>query len=444
MNRRGFLKTTAASALAAGCSTAGERPNVVLIVTSHQHADTLRWMPSLTGLAGRGVSFENAYCASPESGPSRAATLTGRMPSETGVIEDGGAIRSGIPNLGEWLQTEAGYATYYAGQWDLPRPYQEPLPGFEALPGGIAGQGSLSDPPISRACESFLSHQRGSEPFLLVVGLHQPGDIAEWLRLNAADPGRLPYPEIRDELPPLPENFDHESIEPRFLQELRQSREPAMGNWSDERWRYYLWSYRRYIEMMDGELGRILDALDNPGRGRDTAVIFASDHGEGLGSHHMVRAGTSYEESLRIPLVVAWPGRIDAGEMDTTTLASAADVVPTLAEMIGIDPPAGVVGNSVLSANAGAAAAEDRYIVCEIPPNIGRVVRTRRYKYVTYAGDTVDQLFDVLEDLGETWNLASDAGLASVLEEHKALLRDWEARLEPAPGLPNESAWWRV
>jgi len=444
MNRRGFLKTAAsAAAVSAGCSRRAALPDMLLIVTSQQHADTFRSSPALSTLAGRGVSFENAYCAAPASGPSRAALLTGRMPSESGVVRNGQAIRAGIPNLGEWLREQAGYQTYYAGKWNLPRTYQEPLPGFDVLPGGIEGQGSLGDAAVSRACQCFLRNRRDASPFLLVVSLHQPSDIGEWLRLNAVDPGELPYPEIRDELPPLPDNFGYEAIEPKFLQELRQSREPVHGNWSEQHWRYYLWSYRRYVEMVDGEVGRILDAVDDTGRDRNTVEIFTADHGEGLGHHRMVREASPYDESSKVPLVIAWPGRPVEGRRDAASVVSAVDIVPTLAELAGVAAPPGAVGSSLLPLVEDSAA-RDGYVVTEIPPNIGRTVRTRRYKYVTFAGDTVDQLFDIDEDPGETRNLADNSALASVLEEHKRLLRDWGARLEPAPNLPNEDVWWHV
>lgn len=444
MNRRGFLTATASVAvLSVGCARTGSRPNLVLIVTSGQHADTVHRMPALSRLAARGVSFENSYCAAPAAGPSRAALLTGRMPSETGVIDDGRAIQSGIPNVGEWLRQQGGYETYYCGRWDLPRPYQEPLSGFKALPGGIERQESLGDDAVSRASQAFLSSWRGRVPFLLVIGLSQPGGIGEWLRINSTDLGELPYREIRDDLPPLPGNFDYETIEPKVLQELRQRQEPAAGEWSEQHWRYYLWSYRRYLETVDGQLGRILDALDVAEMGSDTAVVLTSDHGEGLGHHRLVRAGSSYEESLKTPLVMSWPGRLPEGWRDSESVVGAVDIVPTLAEMAGVEPPPGFVAESLLPIATDRSVREG-YRVAEIPPNVGRAVRSRRHKYVTFAGDTADQLFDILDDSGETRNLAGDAAKAPVLEEHKRLLRDWEARLNPAPGLPNESVWWRV
>ena len=77
-----------------------------------------------------------------------------------------------------------------------------------------------------------------------------------------------------------------------------------------------------------------------------------------------------------------------------------------------------------------------------MPGNRARLVRTERYKYISYAADPVDLLFDMREDPGETRNLAADGEHASVVAEHCALVRQWESRLDVVPDLPNMDAWW--
>ena len=72
------------------------------------------------------------------------------------------------------------------------------------------------------------------------------------------------------------------------------------------------------------------------------------------------------------------------------------------------------------------------------------MIRTRRYKYVVYRGDPVEQLFDRQADPGETRNLAGQATMATVLAEHRAMLRQWERGLRPAPGLPKDAQWPRT
>jgi choline-sulfatase len=69
------------------------------------------------------------------------------------------------------------------------------------------------------------------------------------------------------------------------------------------------------------------------------------------------------------------------------------------------------------------------------------MVRTQRYKYITYKDDPVEQLFDMIDDPGETKNLATGSKYASTLTEHRRILIDWEARLQVAPNVPNPDAW---
>jgi arylsulfatase A-like enzyme len=450
--RRRFLRAGgAAPLLAAGCSPKAQKPNLLVILTDQQHIDTIaargaKYLrtPALDELALRATSFSLSYCPNPVSSPSRSAILTGRMPSETGVATNNLSIRETIPNLGQWFAENSDYETFYAGKWHLPRSYQKVIPGFHTLPGGIGGQGNVGDAAVSRASEDFLRLRVGRRPFLLIASFLQPHDICEWLRLNLKDPGRLRYPEIASELPPLPDNFLFDASEPALLRRRREANEPALGQWSAEHWRYYLWSYYRHVEMVDGEIGRILRAVADTRRLNNTVVVFTSDHGEGMARHQTVRKSTSYDEASRVPLLISWPGVFPADAQDATNLVSGIDLVPTLCDCAGIDPPPGVVGRSLRPLLEGKVSWPGRFVVTEIDPNAGRLVRTRRYKYVTFAGDPVEQLFDMEADPGETTNLAGDSRFASILRDHRKLLQDWQARLWPAPNLPNAASFSAV
>ena len=453
MNRRQFLRAGggAAAMAATGCSSLGKaRPNILFLITDQQHIDTIAARgcghvrtPALDWLAKRGVSFAQSYCPDPVCSPSRSAIFTGRMPSETGVPRNGLPIREDIPNIGQWFSENTDYETVYAGKWHLPRTYQNEIAGFQVLPGGIGGQGNLGDTCVSRACDGFLRNRSATNPFLLVASFLQPHDICEWLRLNMNNPDELRFPEINDALPPLPDNFDYEAIEPEVLRRRRQGNEPAKGGWSKQHWRYYLWSYYRHVEMVDGEVGRILQAVQDTGHDNDTMIVFVADHGEGLAHHQMVRKSSSYDEASKAPLLISWPGQFAGDSNDFTNVVSGVDLAPTLCDCAGIRPPDGTVGRSLRPLLEGKPASSDGHIVTEIPTNVGRLVRTRRYKFATYAGDTVEQLYDMENDPGETRNLAASSEHASALADHKKLLREWEARLDPAPELPNADAWWR-
>lgn len=447
-SRRGFLKAGAAAALSASCSLGARRPDVLLIVAAGHHAGAVGYRvdggartPSLDRLARRAIDFTSAYCAAPAAGPSLAALLTGRMPSETGVYSDGQVVRAGIPNLGGWLREQAGYDTVWAGEWNLPEAYQGRIAGASVLPSGITGDGGLSDAGVSQACEAFLRNRLDPAPLLMGVRLGQPGSIDEWLRHVGNDSSAWFDPPTRDALPGLPANFDYEAVEPRMLQQLRQAGVPARRDWSVDQWRRYLWSYDRCVEAVDGEIGRLLDEIENSGRGENTVIVFTSDRGEGLARHQLAGGGSSYEESVRVPLLISWPSRLAEGAGRSADPVSAIELVPTVCAAAGVPPPPGVVGRSLLS--EGESEQHEGFVVIEIPPNAGRGVRAGRYKLVSYADDTVDQLYDLQADPGETRNLAGDVGYAEILNDLRSRLSEWEAGLDAAPDLPGEDSWWR-
>jgi len=422
--------------------------NILLIYTDQQHIDTIAAggcpylrTPALDRIKKSGISFTQSYSANPLCSPARSAVFSGRTSCEASVHENGRPIRSDIPNLGQWLSEHSDYETFYAGKWHLPRTYTSNVPGFTAINTGIGGFGYLCDTAMSRACEGFISNRSKSKPFLLVASFMQPHDICEWLRLNMNNPGKLRYPELADELPDLPDNFEYDRREPQPIRERRQGNEPFKGKWNKQHWRYYRWSYYRHIEYVDAEIGRILRALESRGLMKDTLVVMTADHGEGIGHHQMVRKTSFYNEACRVPLLFSWPGHIVEDKTDTTHLASGMDIMPTLCDYAGIKPPANMRGVSLRSILEGDNGTQREFIVSEVYKNTGRMVRTPEFKYVTYTGDPVEQLFDMKNDPGETRNLAAHSHYASVLADHRKLLASHEAGLDVPEGIPHREFW---
>ena len=460
VNRREFIKlsSSAVALLANAASTrnvlAGRQSpkpkpkNILLIFTDQQHIDTIAAggcrhvrTPALDRLKTSGVSFTQSYSANPVCSPARSAVFTGRTSSECAVHINGKSIRPDIPNLGQWFSQHTDYETFYAGKWHLPRTYTSKIPGFKVINTGISGFGYLCDTVISRACEGFLQNRSKSKPFLLVASFMQPHDICEWLRLNMNNPERLRYPELAGEIPELPDNFEFDKNEPETIRKKRLGNEPFKGNWSKEQWRYYRWSYYRNIEHVDAEIGRVLHALENFGHANDTLIVLTSDHGEGMGHHQMVRKSTLYDEAAKVPLLFSWPGYISENRTDTTHLSSGMDIMPTLCDVAGIKPPENMRGRSLRPIIDGTSARGSEFVVTEVSTNTGRMVRTESYKYITYRNDSVEQLFDMKNDPGETMNLAANSRHVSVLAEHRILLRDFESKLDVPSNIPNADVW---
>jgi choline-sulfatase len=255
------------------------------------------------------------------------------------------------------------------------------------------------------------------------------------------NPEHLRYSELADKLPELPDNFEFDESEPQAIKKRRLGNEPAKGAWSKEHWRYYKWSYYRNIENLDAEIGRILQALEAYSHLEDTLVVLTSDHGEGMAHHQMVRKNTLYDEAARVPLIFSWPGHIQRSRIDSDHLVSGLDIMPTLCDYAGIRAPENMRGVSLRPILEGKPAPSRDFIVTEVQANTGRMVRTNRYKYVTYIDEPRQQLFDMKGDPGETRNLAADARYASVVADHRELLYEWESRLDVAKRVPHRDAW---
>lgn len=439
LTRRDFLKTAAlgAAALSAGARPAfaarvEKRPNFLFIVTDQQGLDAISACgnpnlatPNMDRLVRRGTHFVQSHSPNPLCSPCRSCLFTGRMPSETGVVNNGRPIRDGMPNLGQWL-SQGGYECVYTGKWHVPQPNPTAIAGFNVIPTGMGGNGHLGDACTSRVCEGYLRNRRGTKPFLLVCSLLQPHDICQWITMHWDGPDVLPYPDIAGRLPALPANFDWDRNEPKKVQQHGRPK------WSDRQWRYYLWSYYRHVEMVDAEIGRVLNALEDSGQAENTVIVFTSDHGEGRGCHHLTTKNYLYEEAVKVPLVVSWPGQIGEGVTNATHLVSGYDLLPTFSDYAGLTPPPRMVGRSLRPLLEGRSVEGREFVAAEVQET-GRMIRTPDYKYIMYRGDPVEQFFDMKHDPGETRNLARDAKMAGVLEDHRKLLKAWEGRLELAP-----------
>ncbi|MHC4403850.1 MAG: sulfatase family protein [Planctomycetota bacterium] len=442
-SRRRFLEAGAAGAGAwmTGVGSAApavhrkRRPNFLFLVCDQLGLDALSAhgcadvsTPNIDRLVRRGVSFLESHSTNPVCSPARSSLLTGRMPVETGVVSNNRPIHSSRPNLGQWLG-EAGYQSVYCGKWHLPGGYPDRIDGFRVLPVG-GGQGDLVDTVASRTCQAYLKSRSRREPFLLVASLLQPHDICYWaIKGDALVPEQLPFPQIAGRLPELPPNHKARPRAPEKLDRI------VYRGFSEEQWRYYIYVYYRQVEMVDADVGRILDALEDTSQAENTVILLTSDHGEGRGRHRHVQKWYPYEESVKVPMIVSCPGRIAENLRDATRLVSGIDVMNTLCDYAGIGPPA-ELGRS-LRPLLEERATQWREFVASEHHVVGRMIRTERFKYVHYRDDPVEQLFDVQSDPWETKNLYDDPRHADALADHRKLLAEWQSRLEPVQPTPD-------
>ena len=106
--------------------------------------------------------------------------------------------------------------------------------------------------------------------------------------------------------------------------------------------------------------------------------------------------------------------------------------MPTICDYAGVKMPSGVLGRSLRPLLEGKNVEWHEFVAAEVQ-RTGRMIRTPDYKYTTYYGDPVEQLFDMKSDPGETKNLAGESRYAAVLEDHRKLLKEWETHLDVVP-----------
>ncbi len=371
-----------AAALAA-LADAPKGPNVLLIV-----ADDLRvelgcygskaLTPNIDGLARAGVRFERAYCQQALCNPLRSSFLTGRRPDTLRLWHNGTHFREKNPDVATlpgWFKA-AGYETRCAGKifhnwhtkvkgdrrsWSADeflhyathgddRPaVKGPLPpnsakgigrDYGAVPMCEAREvpdEAYYDGRVAAEAERVLSEVKG-KPFFLAVGFwkpHAPFNAPKryWDRY---DPKKLP-PLDGARPKGAPEVAFHDGRE--ILGIPPDAVRPTAAQAAEMRHGYFA-----NISFMDAQVGKVLKALDAHKLREKTVVVFLSDHGYHVGEHGLWAKTSNFELDARVPLIVAAPG-VKPGT--TGSLAELVDLFPTLADLCGVKPPAGLEGVSL-------------------------------------------------------------------------------------------------
>ena len=256
------------------------------------------------------------------------------------------------------------------------------------------------------------------------------------------------YEQIDPDALPLPDNF--ESCEPRFRRDWSRRQAEDIGEFGVREFRR---CYGSSVRLVDDQIGRVLDALEQSGRAENTIVVFTADHGDMCGGHGMLRKSTNgmYDELMRVPCIIRWPGRLPAG--DCGLEVALADLAPTLLGFVGAEGLADRHGCDMspylLGRRPASEAPPYRFGECvwgsdEHDRDLSRariiryMVRGRGMKYFAYIGPELrpddEYLFDLIEDPGETRNVVSDPARAGRLEEMRRAAAEW-LEANGSPGL---------
>ncbi len=434
-----------------------DRPNILIFMvdqlTGTLFADApaaFLHTPTLRRLYADGVRFANTYCASPLCAPSRAAFMTGLLPSRTRVYDNAAEFASSIPTFAHHLRG-AGYATVLSGKMHFVGPDQ--LHGFEerlttdiypadygwtpdwSKPGeriawwyhNLGSVTAAGTAEITNQLEfddevAFLAEQRllqmarrgdGERPFCLTVSFTHPHDpfVARPAHWDLYPDGSIPAPVV----PPMP--IDQMDAHSRRLYFDNDTPAYAITE------RMVMDSRRAYcanISYIDAKIGAMLRTLEACRFSRETIVIFCSDHGEMLGERGMWFKMNFFEGAARVPLLIHAPRRFSARTV--TAPVSTTEIMPFLLDVAGVTD----TGASALGALARGDLDDNRTVIAEyaaegsIAPMV--MVRRGRWKFIHTPVDP-DQLFDLANDPNELRNVADMADAAPTVAAFREDIR---------------------
>jgi len=442
--------------------TVKDQPNILMIMSDSlsphflgAHGDPVRAMPNLDALAASGVVFENAYCNSPLCAPSRASMLTGRYVSQIGALDNANSFSDEWPTIGHVLGA-AGYETVIAGKMhilgcDQHHGFDKRLaleadytsgydPGYFQIayeweqpsggnPCGADWMGPSyvyskkwdhyprhydADETIHRAAVDYLRQKtQDSPPFFCCASYHAPHNPF-WIPDRFRDRFRgkdLP-------LPGVPEGIDtcHGPMD-KWLNDFHYVPQHVEAMMTQENLRWLFETFYGVLADLDDRIGELMALLKARGLDDNTAVIFASDHGDMMGYRGMLQKRYLYDRCARVALFFSFPGRWQQGARIAAPV-SLIDLLPTLAELAGAPVPDDLPGASLVPSVADATEPEDRVVFCEYHGEGVHapcfMARKGDLKYI-YVHGHEERLYNLADDPEEYVNLAGEGRYAPAM-----------------------------
>jgi choline-sulfatase len=439
-----------------------KKPNFLIIMSdehdpmvSTPYAHPFVRTPNMQRLADAGATFEHAYCNSPLCVPSRASFMTGKHLFRTGAWDNSVPLATEEPTWAHRLNA-AGYETCLAGKMHFIGPDQ--LHGFKRrIMSDIHGMGQISnnlpdwstgrapggrnmrerllkepgardyehmqyDEEVIRRSVSYLAEPaRREQPWALCTSIFTP----HFPFIVRPEYFYYYYPKYAD-VPGIPQGH----LEEQHPQIKNVRRYFDCDDIPEEQVRIARAAYYGLVEFADEQIGILLDALQANGLADDTIVIYIADHGESLGQHGLWYKCTFYEPSARIPLIVRWPGTVQAGSR-YRRVTSLLDVVSTMLEVAGADREF-TDGDSLLPLLAGVDQDSDGMALAEYEGHgvstVCRMVRRGPYKLNYYHGER-PELYDLDNDPHEFDDRSADPEYANVVNELTEIALDgWDAQ----------------
>ena len=417
------------------------KPNVVYILTDQWRAKATGYngdpnaiTPHIDQLAAESIDFTNAIGTSPVCTPARAALLTGRFPTTTGMFMNDIPLNPDEQSIGKAFRS-GGYDTAYIGKWH------------------VDGNGRASYIPPERrqgfdywkVLECTHDYQNseyydGNDETIKVWpgydAFSQTDDACAYIRQERENPFFLT---LSLGPPHFPHNNAPEEFQSRFRPEDVQF--PPNATFEDPEAEAFARKeaagYYAHIAALDGCVQTVVETLKACGLEDDTILIFTSDHGEMMGSHDHTpfKKQILWDESCRVPCLLRYPPLTASqrGRKVTTPLGTV-DIMPTLLSLCGLDIPEPVEGRDLSGCvREGAEIDDHAALYMSVSPFSGknhmdpayRAIRTHRHTYVR----TVDGDRYLFDDVADPYQMTNLAGTPDAEAVEKELNEDLDRRL---------------
>jgi len=420
-----------------------KRYNILLIITEQQRGDCLGCdghpvllTPNMDNIARNGVRFVKSYANCPVCQPARRTILSGQYPSTHGLLSNNDGVQWQPKATLPQVLRNNGYQTRWIGRDHHQYPKRARFGYDEMENGGYT--------PGSNYYDWLKEHAPADSGGWYGGGvMHndwtaRPWPLAEYLHeTNWTVQRALTFLGRRDPTCPffLTLSFiaSHPPLQPPAFYFDRYLRtgvpEPYIGDWAklpgqekedlvapnriDLKGEALLSARAAYyglINHIDDQLRRVINNVTGLSHRQDTIICFVSDHGEMLGDHYLWRKQVGYEGSARIPFLLSAPAELNVtpGTVINTPVTQA-DIMPTLLDMVGIDIPDTVDGQSLLPLMTGRSEIKREYVHIE-HSGYPHALTDGHEKYMWNPADGGEQLFDMDRDPHELHDITLEDG----------------------------------